>query len=124
MRVLVVDDEPDLQLILRINLSRWGHEALTAGSAAEAERVLDDQAAAGQPVEALLLDVSMPGETGLDLLGRLRATDRLPPQVALLSAMVVTGGAVPGAEDVRFLPKPFGVDDLEALVRAMADALP
>jgi DNA-binding response OmpR family regulator len=124
VRVLVVDDEPDLQLILRINLTRWGHEVLTAGSTAEAEAVLARQAATGAPVEGMLLDVSMPGESGLGLLDRLRDGDRLPPQVALLSAVVTGGGSVPGAEDVRFLAKPFGVEELEALVTAMAAALP
>ena len=118
MRVLVVDDEPDLRLILRINLERWGHTVLLASSAAEAWTALEQD-----QVDAMLLDVSMPGETGLQLLARLRDAGMLPPEVALLSAMVPTSpGALPGGEEVRFLAKPFGVDDLRSLVDAMSSS--
>lgn len=116
MRVLVVDDEPDLRLILRINLERWGHEVTLAASAAEAWDVLADGG-----VDALLLDVSMPGETGLELLQRLRDAHRTPPEVALLTAMVNRHDpALDGAEPVRVLTKPFGIDELRDLIEAMA----
>jgi DNA-binding response OmpR family regulator len=125
VRVLVVDDEPDLRMILRINLQRWGHDVVLAADAAEAWAVLADGEGEGQGdgqgVDAMLLDVSMPGETGLQLLGRLREAGRVPRQVALLSAMV-SGALPPGAEGVRFLAKPFGIEELRALVVDMAGA--
>lgn len=116
MRVLVVDDEPDLRLILRINLERWGHEVTLAASAAEAWDVLS-----GDEVDALLLDVSMPGETGLELLQRLRIAGRTPPEVALLTAMVHRHEPIrDGEPPVRVLAKPFGIDELRDLVQTMA----
>lgn len=114
MKVLVVDDEPDLRLILQLNLTRWGHEVATAASAEEAWEVLR-----AETPDALLLDVSLPGESGLDLLARLRDADLLPAEVALLSAMLPATLARE-AGDVRHLSKPFGVADLQALVTAMA----
>ena len=116
MRFLIVDDEADLRLILQLNLERWGHEVEVAASAAEAWDVV-----VTDPPEAMLLDVSMPGETGLELLQRLREADLLPPQVALLSAMVPGDLAREvGADEVQHLAKPFGVAQLEDLIRTMA----
>ncbi|MGI9018393.1 MAG: response regulator [Euzebya sp.] len=116
MRVLIVDDEPDLRMILQFNVRRSGHEVVLAADASQAyDHIVAD------PPDALLLDVSMPGETGLELLDRLRAEDRVPSQVALLSA-ALTSGLPPELADqgVRMLPKPFGVAELEDLVSAMA----
>ncbi|WP_370328196.1 response regulator [Euzebya sp.] len=115
MRFLVVDDEPDLRMILQINLERWGHDVVLAASAAEAYDVLR-----AADVDAMLLDVSMPGESGLQLLGRLQADGLMPSEVALLSAALLSDG--PGAvpTGVRHLAKPFGVDELEALIEEMA----
>lgn len=113
MRFLVVDDEPDLRLILQLNLQRLGHEAATAASAEEAWEVLQSD----RP-DALLLDVSLPGESGLSLLARLREADLLPDQVAVLSAMLPATLARQ-AHGVRHLAKPFGLAELEALVEEM-----
>jgi DNA-binding response OmpR family regulator len=116
VRVLVVDDEPDLRLILRLNLERWGHDVVLAANAAEADQVLSSQ-----PVDAVLLDVSMPGESGLELLARLRAEGRAPARVALLSAALGVRGdaaALAGGVD-GVLEKPFALEDLEALVAAL-----
>lgn len=116
MRFLIVDDEPDLRLILQVNLQRWGHEVTLAASAAQAW-----DAISADPPDAMLLDVSMPGETGLQLLHRLREADRLPPQVALLSAMLPADLAGEAGEGMHHLAKPFGLADLRVLVATMTD---
>lgn len=116
MRFLVVDDEVDLRLILQINLQRWGHDVAVAASAAEAWTAIEDTAP-----DALLLDVSMPGETGVELLQRLRAADRLPDRVALLSAILpATLSAEAELGGVRHLAKPFSLVELQALVEELA----
>ncbi|HUG84506.1 MAG TPA: response regulator [Euzebya sp.] len=118
MRFLIVDDEPDLRLILQVNLQRWGHDVVLAASAAEAWAHIQES-----PPQAMLLDVSMPGETGLHLLQRLRAADRLPPQVALLSAMLPADlSRQAGQDGLHRLSKPFGLAELEALITRMAAA--
>lgn len=118
MRFLIVDDEPDLRLILQVNLQRWGHDVTLAASAAEAWARVQES-----PPEAMLLDVSMPGETGLELLRRLREAGRLPPQVALLSAMLPADLARQADHDgIHHLCKPFALAELEALVSRMSAA--
>ncbi len=116
MRVLVVDDEADIRMILRLNLERWGHEVRVAANGAEAY-----EAITVDPPQALLLDVSMPGESGLELLARLRSEGLAPPRIALLSAMLPEHWlSTPGADAVLHLSKPFGIADLEAMMQALA----
>ncbi|CAN5361836.1 hypothetical protein BH23ACT9_BH23ACT9_16280 [soil metagenome] len=118
MRFLIVDDEPDLRLILQVNLRRWGHDTVLAATTAEAyDRIVE------RAPDAMLLDVSMPEETGLELLARLQADDLVPPQVALLSAMLPAALAQQaGTSGVRHLSKPFCLTELETLVGEMAAA--
>lgn len=114
-RILVVDDEPDLQVILRMQLSSWGHEVDAAADAEEAAA-----ACAAVRYDALLLDLSLPRVNGLDLLARLRAEGTAPEAVALLSATPpeqLAGRAA--AAGIHHLAKPFGLDELQALVRQL-----
>lgn len=65
-RVLVVDDDADIRNVLAGFLGNEGHEVIEAGSAAAAWDAL-----ASSP-ELILLDVDMPGETGVEFVMRLR----------------------------------------------------
>lgn len=67
-RLLVVDDERDLRHLFAIELADEGHEVETAGSVAEALEILEKGT-----IDLLILDVQMPGESGLQLLQTLRA---------------------------------------------------
>jgi putative two-component system response regulator len=60
-RILIVDDEPPICTLLARLLGAHGYECLTAGSAAEARGTL-----AEQPIDLVLSDVNMPGESGMD----------------------------------------------------------
>jgi CheY-like chemotaxis protein len=115
VRFLIVDDEPDLRMILQLNLQRWGHQAVLAADTAEAyAHIVSD------PPDAMLIDVSMPGETGPELLDRLRAEGRLPERVALLSAMIPSSLSAQGSTSgVRHLSKPFDLSQLQALIADM-----
>jgi len=68
IRVLVVDDDPDLREVLQCLLERCGAEVTAAGSAAEALEALDR----AMP-DVLLSDIAMPGESGCDLMRKVAA---------------------------------------------------
>jgi two-component system, response regulator AauR len=103
--VLVVDDEPSIRLLCKVNLELEGYRVLEAATLAEARRHLRDEA-----VHAVLLDVHVGREDGRQLLQEIR-TARPACGVALFSgsseADVVTGA---GADAV--IPKPFVPDYL------------
>jgi response regulator RpfG family c-di-GMP phosphodiesterase len=80
--VLLVDDEARILSALRRALRREGFEILTAESAAEALRILDER-----PVDAIVSDQKMPGQSGLALL---REAARRRPRAA---RMLITGVA-------------------------------
>ncbi|HEX9235547.1 MAG TPA: response regulator [Actinomycetota bacterium] len=114
-RILVVDDEPDIVLLVQANVTAWGHECLGATSAAEARRICEDAIPDG-----MLLDVAMPHQDGPALLRELRADGLDPRRVTLLSAKP-TDELVTLAEElrVRFLSKPFTLAALAAAVEAL-----
>lgn len=105
--LLVVDDDARLRRLLERYLSEHGFLVTTAENAAAAGRMLDLFS-----VDAVVLDVMMPGETGLEFLGRLRSHSSLP--VLMLSALGETenriDGLSAGADD--YLAKPFEPKEL------------
>ncbi len=68
LRVLIVDDEPDTLLMLKVGLSRCGAEVETAGAATEALAALD-----ARRFDVLISDIGMPGEDGYDLIRKVRS---------------------------------------------------
>ncbi len=68
LKVLVVDDEPDTLLMLKVGLSRCGAEVMTAESSKEALDALD----AGR-FDVLISDIGMPGEDGYEMIRKIRA---------------------------------------------------
>ena len=119
-RVLIVEDEPRMREILQRASAEMGFEAVSAGSAEQALRVLDRPQTGVQPPGIVLLDLNLPGMGGLELLDQLR--QRLP----LVAVIVLTGfGSLDAAKVairhgvVDFLTKPCRLDELEAaLARA------
>jgi CheY-like chemotaxis protein len=103
--VLVVDDEPDIRHLVEFRLRTEGHQVLTAGSGAEALALVD---ARGGP-DVAILDVTMPGMSGLELLPVLRRRDGLASMPAIfLSAKVQQHDIDAGrALDATHLTKPF-----------------
>ena len=116
-RILLVDDDPGVLKGLRGLLSDEGFQPIEARSAAEAVRLLD---APEGPPDLLLLDLRMPGETGLELLARLPRP--LPAPVVVLSGEASPAEAVQalklGATD--FVEKP---PSPERLLTALRNAL-
>jgi len=82
-RVLIADDDAEIRVMLRKIVEQIGHEVVEAGTGVEAEAFLD------QPFGLMLLDIDMPGETGIDLVMKVRK------QPALASVPVVFVTAYP-----------------------------
>jgi two-component system alkaline phosphatase synthesis response regulator PhoP len=95
-RILVVDDEESIRKVVDYALSQAGYEVHTAGDSEEAERVL----AQVRP-DLVVLDIMLPGKSGLDIARDLRATSTVP--IIMLSAK--------GEEVDRILGLEFGADD-------------
>lgn len=100
--VLIVDDDEKLRRLLARYLREHGFLASTAENAADAEQVLDAFA-----FEALIVDVMMPGENGIDFTRRLRARSDVPILVLTARGQPEDriSGLEAGADD--YLPKPF-----------------
>jgi two-component system phosphate regulon response regulator OmpR len=110
--ILVADDDVRLRGLLQQFLTRHGFRVTTAGDAKEALARFDSIA-----FDLLIIDVMMPGESGLDLTKRLRASSVVP--ILLLTAMGEPAdrinGLASGADD--YLVKPFEPDELLLRVR-------
>ena len=108
--ILVVDDDTRLRELLKTFLSRNGFRVTTAGHAAEARQRLT-----ALDFDLIVLDVMMPGQTGLDFAGELRRTDDVP--ILMLTAMGETKDRIAGLEKGvdDYLGKPF--EPLELLLR-------
>jgi len=100
--ILVVDDDTRLRELLKSFLSRNDFRVTTAASAAEARQRLGSL-----DFDLIVLDVMMPGETGLEFAGELRRTDDVP--ILMLTAMVETKDRIAGLEKGvdDYLGKPF-----------------
>jgi two-component system response regulator MprA len=118
MRVLVVDDDPDVRESLRHSLEFEGYTVEVAGDGEQALHVL--RAEAGTRPDLAIVDVMMPGTDGLEVCRRLRADgERMP--VLMLTARDGLGDRVTGldagADD--YLVKPFALAELLARLRAL-----
>jgi DNA-binding NtrC family response regulator len=114
--VLVVDDEQGVRESLRM-LFKGDCEVATAGSVEEAEQILQ----ASTP-DLILLDLVMPGRSGLDLLAAL-AEQADPPPVVVLTATKTVNTAVEAMKRgaVDYITKPFEVEALRIKVRKLLE---
>ena len=122
VRVLVSDDDPDIRELVRYLLEDAGFQVSTA---ADGPTVL--AAAAADPPDLVVLDVMMPGLSGLEVCAALRdrpETATVP--VIMLTAKAqeadITRGLGSGADD--YVVKPFSPRDLLSRVRAVLARTP
>ena len=113
-RILVVEDDPPMRTLMLRVLKENGYEATSARDAREATATM-----AAATFDLVLLDVMLPGKSGLDLCREIRATSQVP--IIMVSARGdeidrVVGLEV-GADD--YVPKPFGAKELLARIRAV-----
>jgi DNA-binding response OmpR family regulator len=104
--VLVLDDDPSLRLLCRVNLELDGYRVLEASSLARAREEL-----ASGPVDAILLDVHLGDGDGRELLRELGAGR---PPAALFTGTVPSDEVADAADAV--IPKPFEIELLRTTV--------
>ena len=116
MKLLLIEDNPAMQATLQRAFGRHGMQVIPCDDGARAL----DRWRASLP-DVVVLDLSLPGMDGLEVLARARAEGLRTP-VLVLTARGTVGDRVlglnTGADD--YLAKPFDLDELEARVRALA----
>jgi two-component system, OmpR family, phosphate regulon response regulator PhoB len=122
-RVLIVDDDPDIQKLVSYNLTQAGYQVTTAATGVEAFNAVQDQ-----PPDLIILDIMLPDLDGLEVCRRLRReekTRRIP--IIMLTARTqevdrVVGFEL-GADD--YVMKPFSPRELvlriKSIFRRMGD---
>lgn len=119
MRILVVDDDAQILRALRINLVARGYEVSLAQSGPEALEV----AAKAKP-ELIVLDLGLPGFSGIQVIEGLRGWTDVP--ILVVSGRSDSADKVDaldaGADD--YVTKPFAVDELLARIRALSRRAP
>jgi two-component system phosphate regulon response regulator PhoB len=116
-RVLVVDDEPDLLELVRVNLAQSGYTVETAASGSDALAALRRA-----PPDVMILDLMLPDISGTELCARVRADQRLTglPIIMLTAKSEEIDRVVGlelGADD--YVTKPFSPRELALRVRAV-----
>ena len=116
LRVLVVDDEAAMREVLEMRLGQWGYEVLLAETGAQGLAVAEAEAP-----DAIISDIALPDQSGLELVAALRRLDPERP-VVMITAYGTIDAAVEamklGALD--FLTKPLDYDKLAATLEAAA----
>ena len=112
--VLIVDDDEKIRKLARVNLEKRGYTVREAADGAEAIEIIKSN-----PPDLVLLDLVMPGISGIDVCIWVRAQADIP--IVVLSAYdeedLKVRALDAGADD--YVTKPFGYDELLARVRAV-----
>lgn len=115
MRFLVIEDEKRIAELVQAALEKAGFTADTVGTAADA-----CAAGTAYPYDLIILDLGLPDQDGLDILGTLRGAEHPVPVLVLTARDTVddrVAGLNAGADD--YLIKPFAMTELLARVKAL-----
>lgn len=111
--ILIVEDDPSIRKLVRVNLLKRGYTVSEAGDSHQAIALFQEV-----PVDLVLLDLMLPGLSGVDICAWIRARSDVP--IIILSARLEEDLKVAaldaGADD--YVTKPFGQEELLARVRA------
>jgi two-component system KDP operon response regulator KdpE len=115
MKIVIADDDPQMLRALRVTLAARGHDVVTA---ADGQAALDAVISAHPDI--VVLDLGMPGVTGIEVIQALRGWTQVP--VLVVSGRSDTQDKVDaldaGADD--YVTKPFSADELLARIRALS----
>jgi len=116
-RVLVVDDEMSILLLLKEALTQWGYEVTCAATGAEALAALRSQL-----FDAALTDVRMPDMSGLDLLREIKRQDE-SIEVVIMTGYPTIASAVEALKEgaYDYLSKPLILDELRHLMQRLME---
>jgi two-component system KDP operon response regulator KdpE len=111
--ILIVEDDPNIRKLVRVNLVKRGYTVSEAGDSHQAMALFQEE-----PVDLVLLDLLLPGLSGVDICSWIRARSEVP--IIILSARseenLKVAALDAGADD--YMTKPFGQEELLARVRA------
>ncbi len=112
--ILVIDDDPDLRLMLKAQLERRKHRVVVASSGRDGLQ----KAYQARP-DLVILDIMMPGMDGWEVCRRLRELSSVP--IIMLTARNMQGDVVKGLESGAddYLVKPFSTAELDARIQAV-----
>jgi CheY-like chemotaxis protein len=119
-RVVIADDDPDIRALMEIAAMRAGVEIVA--SVDNGQAVLDAVEPGG--VDLIVLDISMPGMSGLEVADRMRSDSRFDAtQILIVSASVqmLTDQASVEVRSDRFIVKPFSPRQLAATITEMLE---
>lgn len=123
-RLLVLDDDPAVGATVVRLAKRLGFPCSAIQSGSDLPKALEDTQAS-----VLLLDLSMPDMSGVDIIEQLATLDA-PPALVLLSGMdkrvleaASRSAALSGLQTLGWLTKPFGSEDFEKILRSVPDPL-
>jgi DNA-binding response OmpR family regulator len=111
-RVLVVDDEPGIGRVLSIKLNLHGFDVTTTTSGTEAIELIRNN----EP-DVVLLDILMPGVTGIEVLDRVRAFSSVPIIIFTAKSDMAQRAIELGADG--YMAKPFDPDKMLAKIRSV-----
>jgi len=119
VKILIADDDPQILRALRITLAARGYEVVTASDGREALRL-----AADAHPDIIVLDLGMPGLTGIQVIEGVRGWSTVPILVVSgrSDSLDKVDALDAGADD--YVTKPFAADELLARIRALARRTP
>ena len=119
MKILIADDDPQILRALRITLTARGYEVETASDGTEALRLAVDK----HP-DLIVIDLGMPGLTGIEVIEAVRGWSQLPILVVSgrSDSLDKVDALDAGADD--YVTKPFAADELLARIRALSRRVP
>ena len=115
-KILYAEDTVDLSRAVSVVLEHEGFEVTACFDGLQASEAL-----ASQVFDLVILDIMMPGKSGIDVLREMRATGDVTPVILLTAKTEVddrVDGLLAGADD--YLPKPFAMKELVARVHSLA----
>lgn len=115
MRILIIEDEIDIQTQIRRHLETEGYRVDVAGNGEEGWYYASEY-----PVDAAILDLGLPGMSGLEIIRRLRRQGNALPILVLTARgrwQERVEGLETGADD--YLVKPFQMEELSARLKAL-----
>jgi DNA-binding NtrC family response regulator len=123
INLLLVDDEEAARYGMRRALANLGHEIAEAGSVDEARTQFEKRAP-----DLLLLDVNLPGQSGLEFLRELKTTEGAQKETPLVILITAHGSERMAVEAIKtgaydYLSKPFEVEDLRLVVKNAVETI-
>ena len=115
IRILAVDDEPDLRSLLRILLTNKGYEVLEAASGQEAVELVRSE----PRIDLVIMDIMMPGLNGIEACAEIRKFSTVPMLFLTAKSQLSdkTAAYASGGDD--YLPKPFSQNELMLKVESL-----